>query len=394
MKRIKAAHGQLATYLAFSISPLSGFAVDIYLPSLPDMATRLHTNEAGIQLTLSIFLTCYGICQLLIGSLLDAWGRYLPKLGALMVFGLASLIIANTSSLQLVYVMRAVQGITIAIVVVSNRATFLDRFTGAQLKHYVSLFSIIWSAAPIIAPFIGGYLQIQFGWQSNFYVLAIYAFILLILELIIGGETLDQFKPFRIKRVLDTYWSMIKTKDFTAGLAILGLAYAVLMVYNMASPFLIERLMHHPATVTGNMALLSGVSLLLGGIIAKVYLAKPFKKKIILAFILQLIAVISLIALTTQIHNLFTLFTYVVILHGLSGFIFNTILSYCLTRFTENAGIASGLTGGGYTIFTAVFSAGLVSIITIQNQAVLGLGYGILIITMLVIFVSIKWKAV
>uniref|UniRef100_A0AAU6WN91 Major facilitator superfamily (MFS) profile domain-containing protein n=1 Tax=Chryseobacterium endophyticum TaxID=1854762 RepID=A0AAU6WN91_9FLAO len=52
--------------------------------------------------------------------------------------------------------------------------------------------TIVWSVGPIIAPFIGGYLQKNFGWQSNFYVLAGYSALLLISEFIFSGETLKK----------------------------------------------------------------------------------------------------------------------------------------------------------------------------------------------------------
>lgn len=392
MKRIKESNQHLNTILAFAIIPLSGFALDIYIPSLPDMAATLKTSASAIQSTLSVFLIFYGAGQLISGSFLDAWGRYRPKLTGLLVFSITSLIIANITDILWIDILRAIQGTAVAIIIVSNRAYFLDSFKGEKLKHYTSLFSVIWSAAPIIAPFIGGYLQNRLGWQSNFYFLSGYGLLLFLFELIIGGETLSIFQPLRIKNILPAYSSMIKTKDFTAGLLMLGLAYGTLLVYNMSSPFIIEKVMHYPPTVTGNFALASGIAMLAGGILSKIFISKPFKKKILIMVTIQLITVSAMILVTIQTHNLFTLLGYVLFLHTLSGFIFNTILSYCLTRFSTNAAIASGLAGGGYIIFTSAFSYGVVSILTIQNQFMLGIGYLLLIIVMLLIFTNVKWQ--
>ncbi|WP_219225534.1 MFS transporter [Pedobacter antarcticus] len=390
MKLLKTSGSTLSTLLAFAIIPLSGFAVDIYIPSLPDMAIKLNTNASAIQLTLSIYLISYGACQLLIGSVLDSWGRRIPKLTGLLCFSIASFIIAGTTSLELVYVMRAIQGIAIATVIVSNRAYFLDLFSGEKLKHYTSLFSIVWTAAPIIAPFLGGYLQTQLGWQSNFHLLGYYGVLLFILEWFFSTETLATFQPFQTKAVIAIYKSMIQTKDFIVCLMILGLSYSMLMVYNMASPFIIETVMHYSPKMTGNFALLSGVAMLLGGILSKTLIAKPFFKKVLFAFIIQFGAAGALIILTSQIANLYTLLAYIMLLHTATGFIFNNILSYCLTRFPKNGGKASGLTGGGYTIFTSAFSYALVSLVKIESQVVLGLSYGILIISTLILFVFIK----
>lgn len=381
-----------STILAFALIPLSGFALDVYIPSLPAMAKQLHATPAAIQLTLSIYLIAYGATQLFIGALLDSFGRYRPALFGLLSFSLASFIIARAQSMELIYLMRVLQGVMVATIVVSKRAYFIDMYSGDKLKHYTSMFSVIWSAAPIIAPFVGGFLQTHFGWSSNFYFLGYFGLVLFVLELIFSGETLKAFQPFQYKAVANTYLSMIKARDFLAGIMILALAYSMLLVYNMASPFIIEQVLHYPATVTGNCSLLSGVAMLTGGLLSKYFITKPFSRKIRTVLALQLAAAVVLICLTAYVHNLYTLIAYVMIVHALVGFVFNTLLSYCLTRFTQHGGKASGLAGGGYIIFTSAFSFIMVSTLTIQSQVWLGVSYGILIVAILTVFLVTKWQ--
>jgi len=85
---------RIATILAFALLPLSGFATDIYIPSLPGMGADMHISNTQVQLTLSVFLISYGFSQFFIGSLLDSFGRYRLGLYALIIFALASIIIA------------------------------------------------------------------------------------------------------------------------------------------------------------------------------------------------------------------------------------------------------------------------------------------------------------
>ncbi|RZL12349.1 MAG: MFS transporter, partial [Pedobacter sp.] len=75
-KRLKPENQQLSTILAFALIPLSGFATDVYIPSLPSMAADLKVSDIQVQLTLTLFLISYGVAQLFVGSLLDAFGRY------------------------------------------------------------------------------------------------------------------------------------------------------------------------------------------------------------------------------------------------------------------------------------------------------------------------------
>lgn len=392
MKNLKESNKAISTVLAFSLIPITGFALDIFIPSLPAMSSELHASPAAIQLSISIFLATYGLGQLLVGGLLDSYGRYWPHIIALAGFSLASFVIADSRSLPLIYTMRAVQGIMSAVIVVSKRSLFFDLFEGEKLKHYTSLFSVIWSAAPILAPFLGGYLQTHFGWQSNFYFLGCFALLFLMLELIFSGETIASKVPFRLRTIGSAYRSMIRTRDFSAGLLVLGLSYGVLMIYNMSSPFLIEKVMHYPATITGNCSMISGLAMLAGSLLSKAMISKPFFKKLFRMAVIQLIMSGGLIALTLQIHNLYTLMAYVILLHAASGFIFNGMLAYCLTRFSQFGGMASGLTGGGYILSTSAFSYLVVKIIRIDSQAWLGAGYALLILAVLVLIVRTRWR--
>ena len=392
MKKLKESNRGIGTLLAFAIIPISGFALDVYIPSLPDMAIKLHTDESSIQLTLSIFLITYGLAQLLVGGILDSYGRYRPNLIGLVGFIGASIVIAGTNSLYVIYAMRALQGISAAIVIVSKRAFFFDLYSGEKLKSFSSLFSVIWASAPIIAPFLGGYLQTHIGWRSNFYFLALFGLAFLILELAFSGETLKARIPFNYKTIGKTYLSMLRATDFTAGMLILGLSYGMLMVYNMASPFIIEKLLHYSPTVTGNCSLVSGLSVLAGGTLSRIFISRPLFKKMLFSIGLQIITVAVMIMITSHIQNLYTLMAYVILLHALAGFIFNGMLAYCLTRFSHHGGLASGLAGGGYITFTSTLSYAVVSSISITSQLWLGVAYSILIAGVLVLLLRVNWK--
>jgi MFS transporter, DHA1 family, multidrug resistance protein len=392
MRRINERRVGLNTFFALSLIPLSGFAMDVFIPSLPDMASKLHASPAAIQLTLSIFIISYGISQFLVGALVDRYGRYLPNLAAMLVFSVASFAIAYSQNLQLIYAMRALQGFTVAVIVVSKRAYFVDVFSGEQLKKYTSLFSVIWAIAPIVAPFLGGFFQTQWGWWANFAFLGYFGLAFFIVECIIGGESMKAAQPLDLKSVVKTYGLMLKTKDFTTGLIVLGLVYAMVLVYGMASPFLIERKLHLSASVTGYASLFSGVSVFIGGSLSRVLITRPFFKKLMLANGIQLVSVLALLGVTSVSQNLFTLLLLVFLLHSTGGFIFNNLLSYCLIRFPQYAGKASGLVGGGFAVVTSVFSSLLVNGIYISNQVWLTVAYGVLALSVGVLLVSTKWQ--
>jgi len=83
---------------------------------------------------------------------------------------------------------------------------------------------------------------------------------------------------------------------------------------------------------------------------------------------------------------------YVFLLHSTGGFIFNNLMSYCLTRFPQYAGKATGLVGGGFSVVTSILSTLLVKVVSITDQTALGVAYAVLIIGTLLLIVKTKWK--
>ncbi|MDB5010969.1 MAG: multidrug transporter [Mucilaginibacter sp.] len=387
---MKEKHQGIATILAFALLPLSGFATDIYLPSLPAMAGDLHVGSIEVQLTLSLFLISYGVSQLFVGSFLDSFGRYKASLFALVVFALASIVIATTHNMYLIYLMRIIHGITVGVIIVAKRAYFVDLFSGDQLKHYLSLFSIIWSTGPIVAPFIGGYLQNSFGWESNFYFLAGLAIVLFILELIYSGETLVHVTDFQLQKIVNIYKEMITTASFSLGIIILGLTYCMVMIYNMTGPFIIEHKLHLSPVIAGNSSLVLGFAWMLGGFIGKVTINRPFFKRLVINIIMQFVFVMAMLVSLHWITNLYTMIFFAFIIHAGAGFTYNNYFTYCLGKFPKNAGIASGLTGGITYVIISFLSYGIVYLIPAKDGRNLGYSYLILILLSALIMFAVS----
>lgn len=381
VKRIKEGNIGIATLLAFAMIPMSGFATDIYIPSLPGMTNALGISSSQAQLTLGLFLISYGVSQLFIGGLLDSYGRYRVALISMLLFCISCGIIANTHSLYVVYAMRIVHGITIAAMVVSKRALFVDLYSGEKLKHYLSFFTIIWSTGPIIAPFIGGYLEVNFGWESNFYFLGAYAALLLVLELFFSGETIKQKTPFHPAKIVAIYYEMLRTSSFTLGIGMLGLAYTMVMIYNMSGPFIIEHYFNLSPVVTGYCSLFLGFAWMVGGFIGKGTINKPFVRKLNVNIACQLVAAFALLGTFLLFNQLWTILVFAFLVHVGAGFTYNNYFTYCLQRFPKNAGIAGGLTGGLVYVIVSMLSAGITYVLPAKDGQNLSFSYMGLIVT-------------
>ncbi|ANH79704.1 multidrug transporter [Niabella ginsenosidivorans] len=375
VKKLQEKNKRIATFISFLLIPLSGLITDIYIPSLPHMAADLQQREGAIQLTLTLFLVSYGLAQFITGSLIDSFGRFRLTLVSLAVFIISNFVIIYTRQIEVIYAMRIVQGITTGFIVVAKRAFFVDVYEGDERKHYLSLMSIVWSSAPVIAPFIGGYLQQYFNWQANFYVLAIYGSMMLLLEWVFSGETVPVFRSFKWRVIIRDYQYMLSNRRFLYGLFICGLCYGTTMIFGLAGAFIIEHQMHYSPVVAGYAALVMGLAWMSGGFLGKATLHKPFLPKLRLSNAVQLLITLVMIGSVGILQNIYTLIVFAFLIHACVGFIFNNYFAYCLGRFPQMAGLASGLAGGTNFILTAVASYAVVGTLHPGSQMVLGWGY-------------------
>lgn len=375
VKKLPQQNIKIATWVSFLLIPLSGLITDIYIPSMPHMAQDLQQPEHHIQLTLTLFLVSYGASQFITGSLIDIFGRFRLTLFSLAIFIISNLIIVSTRQIEIIFAMRILQGITTGFIVVAKRAFFVDVYEGEKRKHYLSIMSIVWSSAPVIAPFLGGYLEKYFSWQANFYALAIYGLVMLVLEWVFSGETVQTWRPFQWKQVLKDYKMMLRDKSFSLGILLCGLAYGATMIFSLSGAFIIEHRLHFSAVVAGYAALIMGLAWMAGGFTGKALLHQPFLLKLKWSNGLQLLFTAAMIGTAAWLYNIYTLLFFAFLVHVCVGFIFNNYFAYCLGRFPAMAGVASGLTGGGVYIVTSVASYSVVGLLQPQNQAQLGYGY-------------------
>ncbi len=380
---------QIATVITFFTIPLSGFMTDIYLPSFPSMAQNLSVSEKSIQLTLTCFFLSYGFAQLVVGSILDSLGRYKPILFSLIALIISSLAITWTDQVWLICFWRIVQGLGTSFIVVAKRAYFVDLYDEEKRKHFLSFFTIVWSCGPIIAPFLGGYLESLFAWQANFYFLAIYAGALFIAELFFSGETIRNVKKFNLKKTSMLYMVMLKNKAFVFGILILGMAYSTVMVFNIAGPFVVEHHFGFNAVTTGYCTLILGISWMIGGIISKTFSKQNFSRKLKVSAFTQIILLVLFVIAAAQLDQLYLLIIFAFLIHIVSGFIFTNYFTQNMIYFPSNAGIAGGLIGGLLYIITSIISFLISSsgeIASTFDMSIRYLGVGIPLV--LVIFYS------
>ncbi len=371
---------RIATFSALAAMSLSGFFIDIYLPSMPLMATELGCSPLQVQLTVTLFLVCYALSQIFIGGLLDAWGRYKLTLYSLLFLMISSIILGFLSSIYLIYFFRALQGLCAGVAASAKRSFFVDVYSGDQRKHYLSLLSVAWSLGPIVAPFIGGYLGVLLGWRADFFFMALLTTSLLAIELLFSGETIVHRHSLKINEMIKNYFDVVKTADFRYGLILLSSGYGTIFVFTLSGAFIIENTMGYSAVVAGNISLISGIAWMCGGLLGRFLIRYDLGRKIKLAFLCLFFLILTMLLASLIHQNIVLLTAFMFLIHTIVGFIFNNFFAYCIGRFPQKAAVAGGITSGGNSFLTAVISYGAVKLLNIHDTFSLSFGYAFMAI--------------
>jgi MFS transporter, DHA1 family, multidrug resistance protein len=389
MQKFSERHANFMAVIAFLIVPMSGFAIDIYVPSLPIMAKYFMVPGSIIQITVTVFLIAYGISQFIAGNFLDAYGRRNITLISLSLFSLFSLLIPFSTNIATILLLRFLQGLCVGFFAVAKRAIFLDLFSGHKLHIMLVYMTVAWSIGPIIAPGIGGYLQTYFGWQSCFYFLAAYAFSFAILEFFFVPETIKQRNHLTITKVTKTYALIFSHSKFTFALFGLGFAYAMVILFHLLGSFLIQNQLGYSALKYGQFAVIMGFAWMTGGIINRHLIQIDMLLKIKYAIILTIIVGGCMFGFGLFTLNIYSILIPAFITHIMAGIIFNNYFSFCLAMFPQYAGLAAGITGSGAYIITFMASSILAGILPTTSVLALAGGYLILSMMCLLIYLII-----
>ncbi|WP_338469348.1 multidrug effflux MFS transporter [Niallia sp. XMNu-256] len=224
-----------------AIAPLS---TDMYLPSLPALAEDLQSNTSVAQLTLTASFLGMGLGQLWLGTLSDQRGRRIPLIISLSVFCLSSFLCTIASSIEMLIVLRFIQGVSGAGGMVISRAIVRDLYSGTELTKFFALLMLINGAAPILAPVVGGQLLQYTSWRGIFVVLGILGMLMVTAAVFSIQETLlpENRIASGLKNTLLTLRGLLRDRVFVGYMFTQGFVTAAMFAYISGSPFVIQNI--------------------------------------------------------------------------------------------------------------------------------------------------------
>ncbi|MEM0977471.1 MAG: multidrug effflux MFS transporter [Pseudomonadota bacterium] len=206
------------------MAAVSAASLNMFLPSLPSMASHFDVSYSVIQISVSGYLFLTGFVQLLIGPFSDRYGRRPVALASFATFALASIGAALSDDIYLFFLFRFLQTGAVSGFVIS-RAMIRDVYGPNEAASVIGYVTMGMALIPMLAPVFGGFLDAAFGWRSTFWSLALFGIVLTSFLFFDAGETnkvqnasfADQFRSYpeliRAKR----FWGYSLSAAFSIG---------------------------------------------------------------------------------------------------------------------------------------------------------------------------------
>ena len=336
------------------LSAFGPFVVDLYLPSLPQLASFFETNASMTQLTLTTAMIGLALGQLLLGPLSDKFGRKKTLIISLVIYIISTVLIVFSPNIETMIVLRVIQGLSSAGSVVISRAVATDLYRGREMTRFFGLLMTINGLGPIISPILGSLLLEYISWKGVFIFLALIGVIVLLFCFRLKESlTVENRLQGSIFSTFLTFGEIIKNRLFMSYVGIQSFLLGSMFAYIAASPFIFQSFYGLSAFVFSLCFGANGTALVIG---ANVGGKLPNRKALAIGVLAFVVAALYTIAvLIIQPYWLFVEIGFFAMLL-LMGITFPTISSLAMESERQYAGSASALLG-----FAPFFLGGVVS---------------------------------
>ena len=333
-----------------ALTALGPFTVDMYLSAFPFIAHDFAISETAVQLTLTGTLIGFAIGQLVIGPMSDALGRRRPLVAASLLHVVASLGCVAAPGIEVLAVLRVVQGFGAAAGAVLAMAVVRDLYQGNAAAVVMSRLMLVMGIATILAPSIGGLVIDVATWRVIFVILAALGLTAMAIGAFALPETLPQGarQANGARTVVRNYVRLGSDRAFVSMVLVCGLGRVVMFSYISASPFILQEGFGLSPRQFG-LAFAAGAVVLIGcSQLNVVMLRRRTTRTVLLGALLSGsgVAVVFVILAATDTGGLAGFAVPVLLILAVMGSVLPNAPAHALADYGSVAGTASALIGG------------------------------------------------
>jgi len=218
---------------------LTPLAIDLYLPSIPAIATDLGSSVELVQLSVTVYLAVFALAQIVLGPMSDVLGRRATVLGGAGIFLAANLGCILAPDLAWLLGARAVQALGGAAVAVTIPALVRDLFGKDDYARVMGMVMMVMAAAPLLAPTLGSAILVFAHWRWVFVALAVLALTAGLLFAVLVPETLPVGRrhSFGLGLILGNYGTLMGHRAGLGYLLTVSFSFAGMIVFVTTSPY-------------------------------------------------------------------------------------------------------------------------------------------------------------
>lgn len=347
--RVRRHHTTFLILLLGSLTAFGPLSIDMYLPSLPKLASDFGATPGQVQLTLSAFLMGVALGQLLHGPLSDRYGRKPVLMAGLIIYVVTSLVCAASSRIDVFTGLRFLQALGGGAGTVMARAIVRDFYKRDMVARVLSLIMLITALASLVAPLVGGYLLRWGGWRTIFGLLAALG---LVCCLAVARHLPESHPPARRRRssrvhLLGEYGAILGHSQALGAILAGGMAFAGMFAHISGTPFVYMQVFGVAPEHYGYWFGLNVVGLMLGAYLnGKLVMRLGVQPMLVIGTHIAALAGLSLLALAWTglggfLGIVVPLFVYV----GSLGLITANAVARALEYFPQRTGTTAALFG-------------------------------------------------
>jgi MFS transporter, DHA1 family, multidrug resistance protein len=225
------------------LSMVSPFSIDTFFPAFHTMEKALHVNAWQLQQVITAYMVPFAFAALVHGPLSDAVGRRPVMIWGMVLYTVGSIACTFAPNYEMLIASRILQGATAGVGVVVGRAIVRDLYEGANAQRLMNLTTMIFSLAPAIAPIIGGWVHVAWGWRAVFAVMVVCGVIFASASWWRLPETHPPTAriPFNARNLVSTSWTVLSHREFVMLALAAAINFCSIACFIGSAPEIIEK---------------------------------------------------------------------------------------------------------------------------------------------------------
>ncbi|MGL1922416.1 MAG: multidrug effflux MFS transporter [Hyphomicrobiales bacterium] len=334
--------------LLIFLSAISPVALNIFIPSMPNLTASLGTTHTIAQLTLTLYLVAFALSQLVHGPLSDKYGRRPVLLIGIAIYIISSLACSFAVNIEQLIIGRIFQAIGGCTGVVITRAIVRDLYQRDKAASILGYMTMVMALAPLTSPTIGGFIDQYSSWRGTFYFVSVMGIILFIFSFKGLHETNhNRIQSINVVEIASKYLILLKERQYLGFVTGMAFSSSVFFSFIAGAPFLVTKILKLEPSVYGFYFVMVSIGYMVGNFLSgKLTTQLGSFKMFMLSNIILFIAMIvllyfSYIGISKPLY-LFLPMSFVACANGLA---IPSAMASALSIRPEIAGTASGLAG-------------------------------------------------